>query len=98
MHVGCETAVVLEEKAVSRVRVDRDLGSAEEPDQQVRVAGKDHRVAVAVGDEHGEVDRSDSLEQRMVRDTPRADGVVLCLARLPRRRPVALGPRRRPRA
>ena len=84
MHVGGEPAVVLEEEAVRRVRVDREPRIQREPGQQVRVAGQDHRVAVAVGDEHRQVDRADPLEQRVIGDAPRADGVVL-LAGLPRR-------------
>jgi putative transposase len=57
----------------------------------VRVARLDHRVAVAVREEHRELDCGDSLEQRVVRDAPRADGVLLRLAGLPRRRLVAVG-------
>ena len=63
MHVGSELAVVLEEEAVGRVGVDRDPRVREEPGQQVRVAREDHGVAVAVGDEHREIDRGDSLQQ-----------------------------------
>ena len=39
-------------KAVRRVRVDRDPRVGEQPGHQVRVAGKDHRVAVAICDEY----------------------------------------------
>ena len=91
VHVGGELAVVLEEEAVGRVRVDREPRVREEPGQEVRVARQDHRVAVAVGDEHREVDRGDALEQRVVGDAPRADGVVLRLAGLPGRRLVSVG-------
>src|SRR5882724_12220337 len=91
VHVGGELAVVLEEKAVGRVRVDLDPRVREEPGQEVRVTGQDHRVAVAVGNEDREVDRGGSLEQRVVGNAPRADGVVLRLAGLPRRRFVSVG-------
>src|SRR5256886_13644993 len=91
VHIGGELAVVLEEKTVGRVRVDLDPRVREEPGQEVRVTGQDHRVAVAVGNEDREVDRGDSLEQRVVGNAPRADGVVLRLAGLPRRRFVSVG-------
>ena len=88
---AANSAVVLEQEAVRRVRVDREPRVRQEPGQQVRVARQDHRVAVAVGDEHRELDRGDSLEQRVVGDAPGAHGVVLRLAGLPRRRLVPVG-------
>src|SRR5207244_10968230 len=42
VHVGSKLGVVLEEKAVGRVRVDREPRVREEPGQQVRVAREDH--------------------------------------------------------
>jgi hypothetical protein len=47
-------------------------------------------LRVAVGHETSELDRGDSLEQRVVRDAPRAHGVVLGLTSLPSRRLVAV--------
>src|SRR5437899_745199 len=91
VDVGGELAVVLEEKAVGRVRVDLDPRVREEPGQEVRVTGQDHRVAVAVGNEDREFDRGDALEQRVVGNAPGADGVILRLARLPGRRFVSVG-------
>ena len=51
---------------------------------------QDHRVTVAVGDEHGVVDRADSLQQRVIRDAPCAHSVVLRLPCLPGRGCVAV--------
>jgi hypothetical protein len=45
------------------------------------VARQEHGVAVAAGDEDRCIDRGDALEQRMVGNAPRADRVVLRLAR-----------------
>src|SRR3954468_399217 len=78
--------MVLEEEPMSRVRVDDEPCVRQKAGQQVRVARQDHWVAVAVGDEHRTLDPSDSLEQRMVGNAPRADRVVLSLAGLPVRR------------
>src|SRR6266576_1385104 len=51
IDVGGELAVVLEENAVGRVRVDLDPRVREEPGQKVRVARRAQRVAVAVGNQ-----------------------------------------------
>src|SRR5262249_56579326 len=76
---------MLEEEAVRRVRIDREQRIRQQTGEKVRVAREDHRIAVAVRDEDREVDRGDSLQQRVVGDAPRADGVVLRLATLPGR-------------
>src|SRR4051812_26588700 len=86
LDVRGELDVMLEEKPVGRVRIDGETGIREQPCQQVRVAGQDHGVAVAVGDEDREPDRRDSLELGVIWDSPGAHGVVLCLASLPGRR------------
>ena len=78
MHIGGELAVVLEEKAMRRVWVDREPRVGQEPCQQVRVTRQDHRVAVAVGDEHRQVDGGEALEQRVVGDAPRAHTASYC--------------------
>src|SRR6266849_7760283 len=91
VHVVGELPLVLEEKAVGGVRIDLDPRVREEPGQEIRVTRQDHRVAVAVGHEDREIDRADSLELRVVGNPPRADGVVLRLAGLARRRLVAVG-------
>jgi hypothetical protein len=52
--------------------------------------GKDHRVTVAVGHQDRLIDRAESLQQCVIRDAPGADGVVLSLSCLPRRRLVCL--------
>ena len=43
-----------------------DLGVRDQAREQVGVVGKDHRVAVAVGHEHRQVEGAQPLEQRVV--------------------------------
>ena len=82
--------MVLEEEAVRRVRVDLHARVGDESRQQVGVAREDHGVAVAVGHEHGLVDRRDPLEQGVVRLSPGAHRVVLRQPGLPAGRCVAV--------
>ena len=63
MYLGSELAVVLEEEAVGGVGVDREPPVREESGQQMRVAREDHGIAVAVGNQHREIDCSDPLQQ-----------------------------------
>ena len=57
VQVSSKLAVVLEEKTVGRVGVDRETRVGKEPGQEVGVPREDHRVAIAVRDEDREVDR-----------------------------------------
>ena len=90
VDVGGELGVVLEEEAVRRVRVDLQTRVGDEAGQQIGVAREDHRVAVAVGHEHGLVDRRDPLEQGVVWLSPGAYRVVLRQPGLPAGRRVAV--------
>src|ERR1039457_6903437 len=93
-YVGGELGVVLEEEPVGRVRVDLQPGLRDQAGEQVGVARQDHRVAVAVGDEHRHLDGAQPLERRVVRDAPGAHRVVLRFAGRPAGYLVAvLGPR-----
>src|ERR1035437_9243593 len=69
-YVGGELGVVLEEEPVGGVRVDLQPGLRDQAGEQVGVARQDHRVAVAVGDEHRHLDGAQPLERRGVRDGP----------------------------
>ena len=59
--VGPEFAGVLEQESVGGIRVDLDACLGNETGQQVGEVRPDHRVAVAVGDEHRMTDRADPL-------------------------------------
>jgi hypothetical protein len=48
LDVGGELGVMLEKEPLRRVRIDLHLGLRDQACEQVRVAGQDHRVAVAV--------------------------------------------------
>lgn len=61
-HVSSELAVVLEQKAVSRVFIELDQGMGNQSRQQVRIVGEDHRVTIAVGDEHRHLYGAHSLK------------------------------------
>ena len=61
VDVGSELAVMLEEEAVRRVRVDLDPRVREEPRPTLSVAREDHRVAVAVRDALGLMEGTDEL-------------------------------------
>ena len=85
VDVAGELGVVLEQEPVRRVRVDLHLRLRDQAGEQVGEVRQDHRVAVAVGHEHGHADRADPLQLAVIRDAPVAHGVVLSLPGLPGR-------------
>ena len=48
---------MLEQEPVGRVGIDLQARIRDQPGQQVRVAGQDHRLAVTLGNEYGQIDR-----------------------------------------
>src|SRR5260370_11032630 len=84
-EVSAELRVLLKQEAVRRVRINLDLSIRDQAREQVRVMRQDHGVAVAVGHQHGHVDGAHSLQQRVIRDPPGTDGVILGLACFPGR-------------
>ena len=93
LDVGGELGVMLEQEPVRRVRVDLQPRVREQTREQVRVAGQDHRVAVAVRHEHRHLERADPLQQGVVGDPPGAHRVVLRFTGRPRHRLVpVVGP------
>src|SRR3954471_2664379 len=75
---GCQEAVdvagelvrELEQEPVACVGVDAQFGVREVPGEQVRVNGRDHDVAVAVGDQGGLGDSGQSREFGRIRYGP----------------------------
>jgi hypothetical protein len=74
--------------ALDAERVDDVVLDLDQAREQVRIAGQDHRVVIAVRHEHRQVDAAEPLEQCMIRNAPRAGRVILRLAGSPRRRLV----------
>src|SRR6478735_9375383 len=85
LHVGGELGIVLEQEPMSSVGVDLDLCTRNQSGEQVGEVRQDHRITVAVGDEHGLRDRAESLQQCVIRYAPCAHSVVLRQPRLPGR-------------
>src|ERR1700752_567865 len=77
LYVCGEFSVVLEQEAVRRVGVDLDPCARNQSGEQMGEVRQDHRIAVAVGDEHRLCDRAEPLQQCVLRYPPRANGVVL---------------------
>src|SRR3954452_1564856 len=96
LNVAGELAAVLEQEAVRGVGVDLHARVWDQPSEQVRVVGEDHRIGVAIRDEDGLFDGAEPLQQRVVGFTPLAYGVVLALARLPARWLIGLRAREDP--
>src|SRR4051794_31032626 len=90
VDVADELGVVLEQESVRRVGVDLHPRLRDQAGEQVGEVRRDHRVAVAVGQKHGHVDRADPLQPAVVRDAPVAHGVVLRLSGLPVRLRVSI--------
>src|SRR6185312_4656372 len=84
-HVGGKLGMVLEQEPMSSVGVDLDLCTRNQSGEQVGEVRQDHRITVAVGDEHGLRDRAESLQQCVIRYAPCAHSVVLRQPCLPGR-------------
>ena len=82
--------MVLKEEPVGRVRVDLQPRLWDKTRYQVAVVRQDHGVTVAVRNEHRHLDRTESLQETVVWDPPRANGVILSQAGFPGRRPVSV--------
>ena len=93
IDVGGELGVMLEQEPVRRVEVNLHRSLRDQARDQVGIVRQDHWVAVAVRHKYRPVDTAQSLQQRVIRDPPGADRVVLRLAGGPGCRLVpVLGP------
>ena len=72
---------MLKQEPVGRVGVDLDPGLRDQAREQVQIVRQDHRIAVAVRDQHRQADAAQSLQQGMVRDPPGADRVDAAVRR-----------------
>src|SRR5579862_1914500 len=77
IDVTGKLGVVLEEEPVRRVRIYLDAGLGHEAGEEVGVMGQDHGIAIAVGYEHRPADTAQPLQERVVRDSPVTNSVVL---------------------
>lgn len=75
-----ELTVMLKKKSMPGVGIDLNRSAGEQAGQEVAVAGQDHPVAVAVGDEYGMRDRCQPFEHAVVGDAPLDDCVVMGVA------------------
>ena len=62
VDVTSELGVMLEQEPVGCVGVDLDAGLWNQAREQVRIVRQDHRIGIAVRDEHRHVDSSHSLQ------------------------------------
>src|SRR6185312_16753756 len=70
LDVSGELRVMLEQEPVRRVRVDLHPGLRDQARQQVGVVRRDHRVAVAVGHEHRQLQAAERSTAHRTRDGP----------------------------